>query len=115
MVTRRVALFLADLVGLWKIDSRLDDDMINEDDLPTDFQLFGDKADTERDTEASERGEFTLADLTTDSFRRKFLEHNRMWLLDQFAELLTRGRRRSSEDGRKIRGTGGRRQRQRRR
>ena len=108
MVTRRVALFIADIVGLWKIDSKMDDDMINEDDLPTDFQLFGDKLDTERDTEASERGEFTLADLTTDSFRRKFLEHNRMWLLDQFAELLTpRTAKKFRKMGGKIRGTGG--------
>ena len=30
-----------------------------------------------------------MADLTTDTFRRKFLEHNRMWLIDQLAELLT--------------------------
>ena len=30
-----------------------------------------------------------MADLTTDTFRRKFLEHNRMWLIVQLAELLT--------------------------
>ena len=90
VIARKVFLTLADIVGLWKISqAQMDDGMINEDDLPTDFQSFDRAKDTDRDTEGTGRGEFTMADLTTDTFRRKFLEHNRMWLIDQLAELLT--------------------------
>jgi hypothetical protein len=67
----------------------MDDGMIGEEDLPTDFHAFQTAKETDRSKSEGGRGEFTMADLTTDAFRRKFLEHNRMWLLDQLSELLT--------------------------
>jgi hypothetical protein len=90
VVTRKGALLMADIIGLWKISAeQMEDGMIGEEDLPTEFQTFEKAKDTERDTIGTGRGEFTMADLTTDAFRRKFLEHNRMWLLEQLSELLT--------------------------
>ena len=90
VIGRKVFLTIADVIGLWKISaSQMDDGMIHEEDLPTDFRSFDRAKDLDEDTERSGRGEFSMADLTTDTFRRKFLEHNRMWLIDQLAELLT--------------------------
>ena len=102
VIGRKVFLTIADVIGLWKISaSQMDDGMIHEEDLPTDFRSFDRAKDLDEDTERSGRGEFSMADLTTDTFRRKFLEHNRMWLIDQLAELLT------ARTAKKLRKAGG--------
>jgi hypothetical protein len=83
VVAKKTFMFLADVVGLWKISQeRMDENMIREEDLP-EYEVEKD------DKTAGKRGDFTIADLSTDVFRRKFLEHNRMWLVDHLAGMLT--------------------------
>ena len=83
VVAKKVFMFLADVVGLWKISqARADENAIREEDLP---EYEAEK----EDKTAGKRGDFTIADLSTDVFRRKFLEHNRMWLVDHLAGMLT--------------------------
>ena len=83
VVAKRVFMFLADVIGLWKISqARVDENMIHEEDLP-EYEV------EKQDKTAGKRGDFTIADLTTDVFRRKFLDHNRMWLVDHLAGMLT--------------------------
>jgi hypothetical protein len=109
VITKKIAMFIADIIGLWKISkAQMDDGMVAEEDLPDDYIGGLDRADTERDgtDAASSRGEFSMADLTTDAFRRKFLDHNRLWLLDQLAELLTpRTAKKFRKLGGKLRGS----------
>ena len=83
VVAKKVFMFLAEVVGLWKISqARMDENMLREDDLP-EFEV------EDKSKGGQRRGEFTIADLSTDVFRNKFLEHNRMWLMDHLAGMLT--------------------------
>ena len=90
---RRGALALADLVNLWKIRSAVGNDeaLFPADDLPA--VLRRDPADWHQPGDARTRpagiGDLTSADLTSDAFRRSFLEANRLWVIDQLGELLT--------------------------
>ena len=67
---------------------------------------------TDRDSSRREGlgGEFSLDDITSDSFRHKFLEHNRTWVLDQLSNMLTprtaKRLQRTIRSGGKFRGGG---------
>ena len=49
VMTRRASLLFADVIGLWKISAaQMDDGMIGEEDLPTDFHTFNTAKETDR-------------------------------------------------------------------
>jgi len=96
---RKAALALADLVSLWKIRSVVD----------SGETLFGDERDEatlirrrgastlpdDRRPGAGTRigpvgiGDLTAADITSDAFRRAFLDANKLWLLEQLGDVVT--------------------------
>ena len=83
VVAKKVFMFLAEAIGLWKISQqRMDENTIREEDVP-EFESVA------KGGERTKRGDFTIADLSTEVFRRKFLEHNRLWLMDHISGMLT--------------------------
>ena len=83
VVAKKVFMFLAEAIGLWKISQqRMDENTIREEDVP-EFEPVA------KGGERTKRGDFTIADLSTEVFRRKFLEHNRLWLMDHISGMLT--------------------------
>ena len=111
-LTQRLAIIVADVGGLWKIKGArgFGDNLIQETgELPFDLNEFRKQA-TDRDStrRSGGTGEFSLDDITSESFRHKFLEHNRNWLLEQLSSLLTpRTAKRFKKFGGRIKLRGG--------
>ena len=114
ILVQNVSLFVADVTGVWKVKGTrgFGDNIVPETgDLPFDINVFREGTDRESSRREGLGGEFSLDDITSDSFRHKFLEHNRTWVLDQLSNMLTprtaKRLQRTIRSGGKFRGGGG--------
>jgi hypothetical protein len=102
---RKGALALADLVNLWRIRNAddADDGLFADEELPSNLRREPQtgRADGDAGRHTAAVGDLTSADITSDAFRRAFLDANRLWLLDQLGEVLT------PRTARRVRGAAG--------
>jgi hypothetical protein len=102
---RKGALALANLVNLWRIRNAndADDALFADEELPSNMRREPQtgRVDGDAGLRITTVGDLTSADITSDAFRRTFLDANRLWLLDQLGELLT------PRTARRVRGAAG--------
>ena len=113
ILVQNLSLFVADVTGVWKVTGTrgFGDNIVPETgDLPFDINVFREGTDRDSSRREGLGGEFSLDDITSDSFRHKFLEHNRTWVLDQLSNMLTprtaKRLQRTIRSGGKFRGGG---------
>ena len=113
ILVQNLSLFVADVTGVWKVTGTrgFGDNIVPEtEDLPFDINVFREGTDRDSSRREGLGGEFSLDDITSDSFRHKFLEHNRTWVLDQLSNMLTprtaKRLQRTIRSGGKFRGGG---------
>ena len=87
---RKAAIALANLLNLWRIRDAgdLDDALFMDEDepLPSSTAQAHDTAHLDGTGRLMTIDDLTTADITSDAFRRKFLDANRLWLVDQLGE-----------------------------
>jgi len=95
---QKVGLILADMGGLWKLADLGGDAgerLAVETELPYEFQQFVDAGKhaarvlERHEWDGDYDGPLTSARMTSDTFRREFLDKNRLWLLEEFGAMLT--------------------------